>query len=119
VRSPSPNQGELFWDPETDDLESAAGKDLAAFVEATRQGQRAAWLGEYFPPKSGARVTKDRVPNSLDDLSDVEVFFDILARRKLNLGRQIIRCPTCGRLYVQKALFSNEWQSFKPEEGMK
>jgi len=88
-------------------LESKAAQDLAAFLEASRSGTRRAWLNQYFHPP---------YPKDVDDVS---VFFDILSASKGGLGREVVRCPNCGRLYVEKARFANEWQSFKPEDETK
>jgi len=88
-----------------DDLwrSSYASEELARCVEAIQNGSRDQWIGRHF---------RDIYPR---DLGNSDVIFDFLGGLDCNCRVMILECENCGRIWIQKSPFGDEWVSFKPD----
>lgn len=98
-----PNEltGTLCWQDEEEAISRKALEDLRAFLVANAIGRRDAWLASYFGV--------DHPPFG----DDAEVIDEIYYKTAFDKGRSVYRCPECGRLYVQTALFENSWDGYE------
>ncbi len=90
-----------MWEPELESLSEETHRDLTSFLHAVGTGRRSDWVRGHFG--------EDYPLN----LSDAEVIDDIYSKVSDDKGRSIYQCPKCARLYVQKQLFTNEWDCFE------
>ena len=98
--------GMLLWNDEKDQVEEKAGWVLSGFLEAIRsKAKRAAWLKGYYGEEDYA-----------DNVSDIAILFDVLLHHEAPVGHPALRCPTCGRLYIQTTSPGRAWECFKPDD---
>ena len=89
-------------------MEAASDETNSAitdFLRAMAGGRKAEWVRDYFGESYPA------------DLSDADVIDDIYTKVSHDKGRFVYQCPECGRLYVQKQGFANEWDCFEKVGG--
>ena len=98
---PCPAAGDLLWETEVESQSVKAYRAVAEFLEAAKGGRASEWargyFGEDYPPAE----------------SDAEVIRDIYAVAFNEKGRCVYQCPACGRLYVQRKFFINEWVGYE------
>jgi len=97
---PCPAAGQLIWDAEQAAKNDEAYSALTDYFRAAGEGRKAEWVRDYFG---------ERYPINLPD---ADVVREIYRKISFNKGRNFYRCPECEGLYVQKQLFTNEWESF-------
>jgi hypothetical protein len=100
---PSKKEGELLWNSERDAADRMAREPLSAYLLALKSGRKEAWIGSW---------RKD-YPK---DLPDADYVFDIIDDGKADVGRGVIRCDKCRRLYIQTECHADKYECFMPED---
>ncbi len=86
-------------------------------MEAHANGNSARWVREFYGPQAPTidNLTGHELPPVdpasfplTDALEDIETKVDTATRA-------VVRCPECGRLYVQREHGKNEYDCYKPE----
>src|SRR5262245_24749688 len=88
---PSPTEGYILREYDEEEYYDRVSRDIAAFFRSIGDGERTAWIREFFAPSYP--VT----------LSDESVIQDILTAHSRRLDLSVCECSTCGRLYVQRS----------------
>jgi len=101
---PCPTEGWILRDQDQEGYYDGTSKDIAAFFAAIQSGRRNAWIAEYFSPQFH------------NDVSDVQIVYDIIADHKRQLVLSVAECEDCGRLWVQNAPGVNQYRSYSPDE---
>ena len=98
---PCASSGSLLWEPEFETASGEINNAVTDFLLAATGGRKADWVRSYFG---------EGYPS---DLSDADVIDDIYTKVSHDKGRSVYQCPACGRLYVKKQGFANEWDCFE------
>lgn len=104
VDYPSSVNGAIFTERAIETLIAASGKELADLLNNSGEN-RQDWVKSRFGDDYPA------------DASDVEVFEDLMSQQIRFLSHSVVRCDSCGRLYVQTEPGSNDYKSFVPERN--
>lgn len=97
--------GMLLWNEEKDKVEEKAGRVLSGFLQAIQsKAKRVVWLKNYYGEGDEG------------DASDVEILFDVLLHHEAPVGHPALRCPPCGRVYIQTTSPERAWECFKPDD---
>jgi hypothetical protein len=107
---PCPHEATLVWDVDQDELRERRREQWTAALEAHARGELAQWTQSFLgrPQRSGADASSADPAPLVRVLADVEWRLDRFSRR-------VVRCPECGRLWVQREHGGNEYVSYKPE----
>ena len=100
--SPCPHAGELLWEYEKDAIEDEFATVAKDFLDAVSRGNRESWMETFFG-EAYPRTEHDSV-----------VILDIRSRAGDRLGRAVLRCVVCNRIYIQKDAYVNEWTCYEP-----
>ena len=105
--APCPHEATLLWDADREHLDRLRREQWRHALEAYARGELLLWMRSSFgearteAPSSGPDLL-------VDGLDDVEALVD-------RFSRSVVRCPECGRLYVQSEYGNNEYVCYKPE----
>jgi len=89
-----------MWESETAAVSEETRSAVPDFLQSVAGGRKAEWVHSYFGERYPA------------DVSDADVIDEIYSKASHDKGRTFYQCPECGRLYVQKQIFTNEWDCF-------
>ncbi len=90
---PSPHAGYVVLDSDVDLSIDNRVESIRSFLNAVRDGLREHWLANFYG--------KDAPRSRLADKDDADVIEDILSKHD-SWTRHMIRCPICGRIYIQR-----------------
>lgn len=103
---PSPHAGYVVLDSDVDVSIDNRTDTIRSFLNAVREGDRAEWLANFY----GKNVSLSR----LADKDDADVIVDILSKHD-SWTRHMFRCPTCGRIYIQRQAGIGDFRCYDEE----
>lgn len=103
---PSPNSGDLKWQPEFERASNDSTEALRDFFEAVQSGEKDEWLISFF-------VNGDFYLTA--ELSTIVT--DIVSRFDNKEGHTVYRCPECLRIYIQDQYSSDNYDCYEKMEG--
>ena len=98
---PCPNDGTIIWDADKLESLNEVCETVLGFFEACRKSSREAWLAAAGWPR----------PGEVDDDLVVRHLLSKMYRR----GSTVVRCPECGRIYIEPPSGTNSWACFAPD----
>lgn len=100
---PCPATGGIIGGVAEDAALRAWVDDISSFLSALRDGRRLDWIESH--PRFAAYT----------DLPDDDIVYDLWADQYRVRLKYVWECESCGRLWIQKQPYADEWQSFRPE----
>ncbi|MBI1314909.1 hypothetical protein GC176_26740 [bacterium] len=106
VVPPSSHAGYVVLDSDIDLSIDERTEAIRSFLSAVRRGDRDDWMTQFY----GSSTPLARMTNK----DDADVIEDILSRYD-SWTRFLFCCPVCGRIYIQSASGTDEYQCFTEE----
>ena len=100
---PNSVEGWLYGVEGEEEFEPKIEEAIAGYFDAKAKNQVAHWLATHFSKEYP------------QDLSDVSVISDLITVTKRGYLRDVLECPSCGRLHVQEMPGMNVYRSYLPE----
>jgi len=121
---PSPHQGDLKWQTESERASDRAFQALSEFLIAVEKGEKKEWWYKFCQIGGDEQVIAVRIDSdgsqtehTADDyyrsMTLATMITDIISRFDQDEGHSVHQCPKCGRLYVQKEYRSDEYSCFE------
>jgi hypothetical protein len=100
---PCPTEGWILREQDQEGYYDATSRDIAAFFAAIQSGRRNDWIAGFFSRQYPC------------DVSDEGIIYDIIAHHKRQVVLSVAECEQCGRLWVQRQPWINEYRSYSPD----
>ena len=103
VEYPNSIEGWIYGIEAEEEFEPEIAKALADYFATPAGSQKQRWLEKFFSKTYPQR------------LADTEVATDIIRTKMAPYLRDVLECPSCGRLHVQLVPGENRYRSYAPE----
>lgn len=102
---PNSVEGWLYGCEALEEFDQEIAKALSSFLAVKTQEERRRWLALFF---------SEDYPT---DVEDSVIIADITSRLQSPYLRDVLECPSCGRLHIQVKPGENVWRTYQPEDG--
>jgi hypothetical protein len=103
IAYPNSIEGRIYGIEAEEEFESQVGDAVAAYFAAKKKEERTQWLVAFFSKEYP------------QDISDSEVIVDIARKTARPYFRDLLECPSCGRLPVEEFPGENRYRSYRSE----
>lgn len=100
---PNSVEGWIYGIQAEEEFESKVGDAVAAYFAAKNKEERAQWLVTFFSIEYP------------QEISDSAVVVDIARKTARPYFRDLLECPSCGRLHVEEAPGENRYRCYRSE----
>ena len=103
VAYPNSVEGWIYGIEAEEEFESKVGDAVAAYFAAKKKEGRSQWLVAFFSKEYP------------QDISDSAVVVDIARKTARPYFRDLLECPSCGRLHIEESPGDNRYRSYRSE----